>query len=69
MAGVKDRASRSDAAPRPHIVVLMCDQMHASRMGFVDGIAHTPTLDRLAAEGFPPAFPPTTRLSEETCEH
>jgi len=35
----------------PHILVLICDQMQASRMGFVDGIAHTPTLDRLAATG------------------
>ena len=35
----------------PHILVLFCDQMQASRMGFVDGTAHTPTLDRLAATG------------------
>jgi arylsulfatase A-like enzyme len=36
---------------RPNILVLMCDQMQATRMGFVDGVAHTPTLDRLAGEG------------------
>jgi arylsulfatase A-like enzyme len=29
----------------------MCDQMQARRMGFVDGVAYTPNLDRLAAEG------------------
>ena len=34
----------------PHILVLMCDQMQANRMGFVDGIAHTPFLDQLANE-------------------
>ncbi len=37
--------------PRPHVLILMCDQMQARRMGFVDGVAFTPTLDRLAAEG------------------
>lgn len=36
---------------RPNVLILMCDQMQARRMGFVDGIAHTPTLDALAAEG------------------
>ena len=36
---------------RPHVLILMCDQMQARRMGFVDGIAHTPNLDALAAEG------------------
>jgi arylsulfatase len=42
----------------PHILILQCDQMQAKRMGFVDGIAHTPTLDALAAEGvyFPNAI-------------
>ncbi len=35
----------------PHVLVLMCDQMQHDRMGFVDGIAHTPTLDRIAREG------------------
>jgi arylsulfatase A-like enzyme len=29
----------------------MCDQMQHNRMGFVDSIAHTPFLDRLAGEG------------------
>ena len=43
---------------RPNVLILMCDQMQASRMGFVDGIAHTPNLDSLAAEGvhFPNAI-------------
>lgn len=36
---------------RPNVLILMCDQMQARRMGFVDGIAHTPNLDRLAGEG------------------
>lgn len=35
----------------PNILIIMCDQMQAKRMGFVDGIAHTPNLDALAAEG------------------
>ncbi len=35
----------------PHVLVLLCDQMQADRMGFVDGLTHTPTLDRLAREG------------------
>lgn len=35
----------------PNVLILMCDQMQARRMGFVDGIACTPTLDALAAEG------------------
>ena len=43
---------------RPNILILECDQMQAKRMGFVDGIAHTPNLDALAAEGvhFPNAI-------------
>lgn len=43
---------------RPNVLILMCDQMQARRMGFVDGIAHTPHLDELAREGihFPKAF-------------
>lgn len=36
---------------QPNILILYCDQMQHNRMGFVDGIAHTPNLDRLAAEG------------------
>ena len=36
---------------KPNVLILMCDQMQGKRMGFVDGIAHTPNLDRLAAEG------------------
>jgi len=36
---------------QPNVLILMCDQMQAKRMGFVDGVAHTPNLDALAAEG------------------
>lgn len=37
---------------RPNVLVLMCDQMQASRMGCAgDMVAHTPFLDSLAAEG------------------
>lgn len=36
---------------KPHVLILECDQMQAKRMGFVDGIAYTPNLDALAAEG------------------
>jgi arylsulfatase len=36
---------------RPNVLILMCDQMQARRMGFVDGIACTPHLDQLAKEG------------------
>ncbi len=35
----------------PNILLLYCDQMQHSRLGFVDGVAHTPYLDALAAEG------------------
>ena len=43
---------------QPNVLILMCDQMQARRMGFVDGIAHTPNLDELAAHGvhFPNAI-------------
>lgn len=36
---------------RPNVLILMCDQMQAGRMGFVDGMAYTPNLDALAEEG------------------
>ena len=36
---------------RPNILILMCDQLQGKRLGFVDGVAHTPNLDQLAAEG------------------
>jgi arylsulfatase len=36
---------------KKHVLVLMCDQMQAQRLGAVDAVAHTPNLDRLAAEG------------------
>ena len=35
----------------PNVLVLMCDQMQAGRMGFIDGVSHTPHIDRLAREG------------------
>ena len=38
-------------AKHPHVLVLICDQMQHSRIGAVDGVAHTPTLDGLVAEG------------------
>ncbi len=38
-------------ARRPHILILYVDQMQHDRIGSVDGIAYTPTLDALAAEG------------------
>ncbi len=36
---------------KKNILILYADQMQHDRMGFVDGIAHTPNLDALAAEG------------------
>ena len=37
---------------RPNVLVLMCDQMQAGRMGCAgDPVAHTPFLDTLADEG------------------
>jgi len=43
---------------QPNVLILMCDQMQSKRMGFIDGIAHTPNLDSLAKEGvhFPNAI-------------
>ncbi len=41
----------SRSARRPHILILYADQMQHDRMGFVDGVAFTPNLDALAAEG------------------
>jgi arylsulfatase A-like enzyme len=40
------------SARRPNVLVLMCDQMQAARMGCAgDTVAHTPFLDSLADEG------------------
>lgn len=36
---------------RPNILVLMCDQLQGSKLGFIDGVAYTPHLDELAREG------------------
>lgn len=50
--------THAPATPKPNVLILMCDQMQASRMGFVDGIAYTPHLDQLAKHGvhFPHAI-------------
>jgi len=40
----------SSKSTKPNVLILMCDQMQAYRMGFVDGIAHTPNLDALARQ-------------------
>lgn len=37
--------------PQPHVLFFICDQMQYQRQGTVDPVAHTPHLDRLAAEG------------------
>lgn len=37
--------------PRKHVLVLMCDQMRADRLGVVDPKAYTPNLDALCADG------------------
>lgn len=36
---------------KPHILILYCDQLQHSRLGFIDGVAYTPNIDRLANEG------------------
>ncbi len=36
---------------RKHVLVLMCDQMRADRLGVVDPMSHTPNLDELCAKG------------------
>jgi len=41
----------SNPSSKPNVLILMCDQMQAFRMGFVDGTAHTPNLDALAKQG------------------
>lgn len=38
-------------ARQPHVLVLMCDQMQAQRLGCIDPVAHSPFLDELADEG------------------
>ena len=39
------------AAPRPNIVLIMCDDMGWSDIGCYGGEIRTPNLDRMAAEG------------------
>lgn len=46
--GVADAAA---AAPRPNIVVILCDDMGFSDLGCYGGEMHTPNLDRLAGGG------------------
>ncbi|RMD77502.1 MAG: DUF4976 domain-containing protein, partial [Lentisphaerae bacterium] len=36
---------------RPHVLILMCDQMQHHRLGILDPNAYTPHLDRLVSEG------------------
>jgi arylsulfatase len=36
---------------RPHVLLFICDQMQWQRQGWVDPVAYTPNLDRLADEG------------------
>ncbi len=38
-------------AQRPHVLLVICDQMQNRRLGVVDPVASTPALDRLAGEG------------------
>ena len=44
-------ALEADSAPRPNIVLIMCDDMGFSDIGCYGGEVQTPTLDRLAHEG------------------
>lgn len=54
---------------KPNVLILMCDQMQAKRMGFVDGIAHTPNLDQLAKQGvhFPNAISVHAQCAPSRC--
>jgi arylsulfatase len=44
-------AQEADSAPRPNIVLIMCDDMGFSDIGCYGGEVQTPVLDRLAHEG------------------
>ena len=44
-------ASVSDAADRPNIVLILCDDMGYSDIGCYGGEIDTPNLDRLARQG------------------
>lgn len=44
-------ASFANAAPRPNIVLILCDDMGFSDIGCYGGEIHTPNIDRLAATG------------------
>jgi len=48
---IASRAQAQGKAPRPNIVLIMCDDMGFSDIGCYGGEVRTPTLDRLAAEG------------------
>jgi len=52
-------SSSSADVRRPNILWLMCDQLNASVLGCYGGQAHTPNLDRLAAQG--------VRFSQAVC--
>ncbi|MFE2955058.1 sulfatase-like hydrolase/transferase [Nocardia tengchongensis] len=43
--------ARAEDGPRPNILCLVSEDRGAQHLGSYGGIAHTPTLDRLAAEG------------------
>jgi arylsulfatase len=45
------QVSRPDPAPRPNIVIIVCDDMGFSDIGCYGGEIDTPNLDRLAANG------------------
>jgi arylsulfatase len=52
LAGVTaSYALGADSAPRPNIVLIMCDDMGFSDIGCYGGEVQTPALDRLAHEG------------------
>jgi len=44
-------AVTAHAAPRPNIVIILCDDMGWSDLGCMGGEIHTPNLDKLAAHG------------------
>ena len=44
-------SATAQAAPRPNIVLIMCDDMGYSDLGCYGGEVRTPNIDRLAAEG------------------
>ena len=51
LASIVVPARAAGEAPRPNVVLIMCDDMGFSDIGSYGGEVHTPNLDRLAAEG------------------